>query len=154
MALLDHFRPPLSGARHWESFDAAWAGSIADALNEDLLPAGYFAEEHVHVGSRVEIDVATFTSAAGGGATAPDNGGALATATRAWAPPVPTAVWPAVFPDSIEVLVFSGDVRGADQLHGGDERRPGRTGPRPAVRSPPSAPRTCSRGWGWSWWIS
>jgi hypothetical protein len=26
MPLLDHFRPPLSGSRHWESFHAAWAG--------------------------------------------------------------------------------------------------------------------------------
>jgi len=39
MPLLDHFRPPLSRERHWEAFHAAWAGSIADALNR-VLPAG------------------------------------------------------------------------------------------------------------------
>ena len=77
MPLLDHFHPPLSNTRHWESFHARWAAAIADALNEDLLPPGYFAEEQVHVGSRVEIDVATFDrgassarGAAAGGGTA------------------------------------------------------------------------------------
>ena len=25
MPLLDHFHPPLSDERHWESFHAAWA---------------------------------------------------------------------------------------------------------------------------------
>lgn len=111
MPLLDHFHPPLSGVRHWESFHAAWAGSIADALNRDLLPPGYFAEEHVHVGSRVEIDVATFD---GREDTANDadpsvGGGALTLTERPWAPPAPTEQWPALFPDSIEVLVFSGE---------------------------------------------
>ena len=44
MPLLDHFHPPLSLERRWESFHAAWSGSLADALNR-TLPAGYFAEE-------------------------------------------------------------------------------------------------------------
>ena len=59
MPLLDHFRPPLSQERHWESFHASWAGSIADALNR-VLPEGYFAEELTHAGAGTEIDVATF----------------------------------------------------------------------------------------------
>lgn len=118
MPLLDHFHPPLSDARHWESFHAAWAGSMAVALNRDLLPPGYFAEEHVHVGSRVEVDVATFdgTTAGRGEAVEPydegPGGGAAAVATLAaapWTAPAPTASWPAVFPDSLEVLVFSGE---------------------------------------------
>jgi len=46
MPLLDHFHPPLAPRRHWESFHVNWAGAIADALNESLLPEGYFAEEH------------------------------------------------------------------------------------------------------------
>lgn len=57
--LLDHFRPPLFPHRHWESFHTSWAGAIADALNERLLPAGYFAEEYTQLGPRVEIAVAT-----------------------------------------------------------------------------------------------
>ena len=60
MPLLDHFRPPLAGPRHWESFHAAWASEIMAVLNRRVLPPGYFAETQVHVGSRVEIDVPTF----------------------------------------------------------------------------------------------
>src|SRR5207302_6918246 len=58
MPLLDHFHPPLSLERRWESFHAAWTGSLADDLNR-RLPAGYFAEEQTHAGPGVEIDVAT-----------------------------------------------------------------------------------------------
>lgn len=104
MPLLDHFHPPLSPHRHWESFHVNWAGAIADALNERLLPDGYFAEEHARLGARVEIDVATFS--------APDaaspGGGAAATATlssRVWTPPAPAFAVPVAFPDSFEVLV-------------------------------------------------
>ncbi len=60
MPLMDHFHAPLHPRRHWESFHVTWAGAIADALNETLLPEGYFAEEHAHAGARIEIDVATF----------------------------------------------------------------------------------------------
>jgi hypothetical protein len=56
MPLLDHFHPPLSLERRWESFHAAWSGSLADALNR-ILPAGYFAEEQTHAGAGVEIDI-------------------------------------------------------------------------------------------------
>src|SRR5262249_30080801 len=59
MPLLDHFHAPLSLTHHWESFHARWAAAIADALNLNLLPPEYLAEVQVHVGSRVEIDVAT-----------------------------------------------------------------------------------------------
>jgi hypothetical protein len=104
--LLDHFHPPLSTVRHWESFHARWAAAIADALNDDILPADYFAEVQVHVGSRVEIDVGTFADTA-----APVTPGRSDTLTatltaRPWAPPAPAMTMPAVFPDSLEVLVF------------------------------------------------
>lgn len=116
MPLLDHFRPPLSDTRHWESFHARWAGAIADELNEKLLPAGYYAEEQVHVG-RLEIDVAAFeggTRNAGSNRPPVDragNGAGVATmpAAVAWSPPAPDLLLPAVFPDSIEVLVYSGE---------------------------------------------
>src|SRR5262245_59140442 len=110
MPLLDHFRPPLYSERHWESFHAHWSVSIATALNRTVLPSLYFAEAQVHVGGRVEIDVATMEGlpeereADGGGI-------AVATATEvvaavAWAPPAPPLVFPAVFPDIFEVQVF------------------------------------------------
>ena len=61
MPLLDHFHPPLQGHRHWEGFHGWWAAAIAGSLNEHLLPPEYFAEFQVTVGTRIEVDVATFT---------------------------------------------------------------------------------------------
>ena len=60
MPLLDHFHAPLADERHWESFHSAWAGEIMAHLNQGGLPAGYFAEAQVHLGGRVEVDVASF----------------------------------------------------------------------------------------------
>jgi Protein of unknown function (DUF4058) len=106
MPLLDHFHPPLHPVRHWESFHAQWAGSIANAVN-GVLPPGYFAETQLHVGSRVEVDVATWDLTT----AQPGNGpGGAATATlpaRVWAPPAAAMTMPATFPDSLEVLVFN-----------------------------------------------
>jgi hypothetical protein len=101
MPLLDHFHPPLFPRRHWESFHVTWAGAIADALNETLLPDGYFAEEHAHAGARIEIDVATFEDQA-----PPANG---AVATRTYAPPAPTVTVPTAFPDEFEVRVYEAE---------------------------------------------
>jgi hypothetical protein len=105
MPLLDHFHPPLSGQRHWEGFHGWWAAAIAGRLNEHLLPPEYFAEFEVTLGTRVEVDVATFTE---GGEAEPSrlNGGGTAVQTLPWAPPSPVAVAPAVFPDDFEVRVF------------------------------------------------
>src|SRR4051812_7757423 len=102
MPLLDHFHPPLFPRRHWESFHVTWAGAIADTLNEDLLPDGYFAEEHAHAGARIEIDVATF---AGDGAPAANG----SVATRTYAPPAPPLTIPAAFPDEFEVRVYESE---------------------------------------------
>lgn len=108
MPLLDHFHPPLSAERRWESFHSSWATRLADALTERWLPPNYIAEEHVHLGPSVEIDVATFerdrTSSAAG------DGGVVATVgARVWTPPAADAVCPAVFPDTFEVRVLSTD---------------------------------------------
>jgi hypothetical protein len=105
MPLLDHFHPPLLGRRHWEGFHGRWAAAIADALNESL-PAEYFAEFQVTLGTRVEVDVATFTEDAGAEALRP-NGATTAVQARVWTPPAPVAVMPAFFPDDFEVQVFS-----------------------------------------------
>src|SRR4051794_39524786 len=59
MPLLDHFHPPLTPARNWESFHALWAAALVERLNRVLLPPGYFAETQVHVGNRIEVDVAS-----------------------------------------------------------------------------------------------
>lgn len=98
MPLLDHFRPPLYPTRPWESFHAAWANALMENLNTQLPPR-YFAAIHVHLGNRVEADVAEFET------PEPANGpGGVAVA--AWAPPTAALTIPAVFPDDIEVQVL------------------------------------------------
>jgi hypothetical protein len=47
MPLLDHFHPPLHGPRRWEGFHHAWATFIAQQLNQETLPPGYFAEPEI-----------------------------------------------------------------------------------------------------------
>jgi hypothetical protein len=104
MPLLDHFHPPLFPIRHWESFHGYWASAIGEKLNQEVLPPGYFAEMQVHIGSRVEIDVATFDLSAR--AAARSEGGIATLEPQVWAPPAPALVMPAVFPDEIEIQVF------------------------------------------------
>src|SRR5262249_11174877 len=108
MPLLDHFHPPLFPRRRWESFHTNWAGAIADALNEDLLPEGYFAEEQAHLGPRVEIDVSTFDSEQSADGAADRATPPLP--ARVWTPPAPAMVLAGAFPDSFEVLVFETEV--------------------------------------------
>ena len=106
MPLLDHFHPPVSERRSWEGFHGLWAAALVEKLNRDVLAEEYFADMQVHVGSQVEVDIATLEES---GATA-DNGrttAALATRASTWAPPATNLVFPAVFPDSIEVQVFA-----------------------------------------------
>ena len=104
MPLLDHFHPPLSERRSWESsLRAVWAAEIVRTLNRGVLPPECFAEAQVHVGSRVEVDVGTCEEERA--AAAPRNGPG-GVAVGAWAPPATALVMPAVFPDEIEVQVF------------------------------------------------
>jgi hypothetical protein len=102
MPLLDHFHPPLSENRHWESFHTSWANEIMAMLNQEVLPPGYFAETEVHFGSRVEADVATFQQADAPVAPATSNGGiAIQTGST-----TDVLLMPAVFPDQIEVQII------------------------------------------------
>ncbi len=108
MPLIDHFHPPLSNERRWESFHSGWATRIADALTERWLPPNYIAEEHVHLGPSVEIDVGTFERETSSNAAE----GAHAVATirpKLWAPPAPDGALPSVFPDTFEVQVICTD---------------------------------------------
>src|SRR5947199_9213039 len=103
MPLLDHFHAPLAPRRHWESFHVNWAGAMADVLNERLLPEGYFAEEHAHLGPRVEIDLATFGDL---NSSRKSQNGPVATIPMAiWSPPTAPLSLSAAFPDTFEVLV-------------------------------------------------
>lgn len=108
MPLLDHFHPPLSAERRWESFHSSWATRLADALTERWLPVNYIAEEHAHLSPSVEIDVAAFERETT--TTAMERGGAVATVgAKVWTPPIADGSYAAVFPDTFEVRVLCTD---------------------------------------------
>lgn len=108
MALRDHFHPPLFPRHAWESFHAAWLGYICESLN-DLLPKNYFAQEQVHAGRRIEIDVGTYELLDGGSISSDAGTGGLAVAepkAKLWTPPAATASIPAVFADDFEIQII------------------------------------------------
>src|SRR6516162_6542577 len=103
MPLLDHFRPPLSERRPWESFHTTWASALADVLNHDVLPSGFIALEQLHSGAAVEIDVSVF-----GEPVSPDRDGGTITATRTvWTPATAPVVMPTEFPPHCTVEIVS-----------------------------------------------
>jgi len=98
----------LSAERHWESFHSSWATRLADALTERWLPPNYIAEEHVHLGASVEIDVGTFERSEPGNGE--EVGGAVTTVgSKVWAPPAADGVIPSVVPDTFEIRVLCTD---------------------------------------------
>lgn len=108
MPLLDHFHPPLSTERRWESFHSSWATRIADALTERWLPPNYIAEEHAHLGPSVEIDVSTFEQETT--TTEAEGSGTVATVgPKVWTLPVADGSLAAVFPDTFEIRVLCTD---------------------------------------------
>ncbi|MBY0525659.1 MAG: DUF4058 family protein [Gemmataceae bacterium] len=104
MPLFDHFHPPLSQRRPWESFHATWCSVLADHLNRDILPLGYIALEQVHRGAAIEIDVGTFAHE---NIRASDGNGTTAVARTVWVPTSPPRVLPAAFPERFAVEVLS-----------------------------------------------
>jgi hypothetical protein len=108
MPLRDHFHPPLHGPRRWEGFHHAWATTIAQHLNRDILPPGFYAEPEISLGPTLEIDVATVELATTG---APADG----TAAAVWSPPRPRFAPRVDFAqlDTYEVRVFE-DLGGAE----------------------------------------
>ena len=107
MPLLDHFRAPLDRHWSWESFHSTWANSIRDALNRQL-PRRYFALVQLHLGSRVEADVAEFEKLSGNGNGGDGKAAAGGVAVETWAPPK-ALVAHAVFPDDLEVQILDQD---------------------------------------------
>jgi hypothetical protein len=110
MPLLAHFRPPLTPSRRWESFHALWAAAIVERLNRNILPSAYFAETQIHIGSRVEVDVATLERPPA--ESTASNGPTATLVAEVWAPPAPALVMPAFFPDEIEIQVIGGPTGG------------------------------------------
>lgn len=70
MPLRDHFHAPLNVQSSWDLVHGQWPAMIVQQLNP-ILPPRYVAGPHVHLGSEVEIDVATFDNASN---TAPADG--------------------------------------------------------------------------------
>jgi hypothetical protein len=105
MPLLDHFHPPVSERRSWEGFHGLWAAALVEKLNRDILADEYFADMQVHIGSQVEVDIATLEESKE--PSQRESAAATATLASVWAPPATNLIVPAVFPDDIEVQVFS-----------------------------------------------
>lgn len=103
MPLLDHFHPPVSQRRSWEGFHGLWAAALVEKLNRDILGDEFFADMQVHIGSQVEVDVATLDEHA----TQAESAVATATLAPVWSPPATSLIVPTVFPDEVEVQVFA-----------------------------------------------
>ncbi|MEM7532100.1 MAG: DUF4058 family protein [Chloroflexota bacterium] len=109
MALLDHFRPPLSISRYWHGFHNAWATEIASDLNA-RLPEGYFAQPNVQFG--IEIDVAAFEEPTGiSQLDMPQSDSVRPNSSDSkWIAPPPTQTMPFDFLDqTVEVAIFGSE---------------------------------------------
>lgn len=117
MPLLDHFRAPVSTRHRWESFHACWAITLMESLNA-RLPQRFFAEAQIHVGRKIEADVAEFERTLPPGEVEvtgnghPDGAGGVAVAVAepiVYAPPEPDMAFPLKFEDAFEIKVYDTD---------------------------------------------
>src|SRR5947209_14936717 len=104
MPLLDHFHPPLSDRRSWEGFHGLWAAALVEKLNRDVLAEEFYADMQVHIGSQVEVDVASLTQPREPGEASTT---ATATLAKVWKPPATDLILHTVFPDEIEVRIYA-----------------------------------------------
>ena len=111
MPMRDHFRPPLGDRRSWDGLHGAWPTMIVIGLNRNM-PQRYVAEPQIHLGSSIEVDVATYeedeldSPSPSPAAGAKGNGGG--TATAIWSPSRPTLAVATDLPnmDEYEVRVY------------------------------------------------
>lgn len=114
MPLRDHFRPPVDLVASWEGFHGGWPMVVVQHLRR-RLPAGYVAEPRVHLGTQVEIDIATFEKDEPLSAPAFNEGnGGVATAV--WAPPKPSITIETALPENNEYEVRIYDARHGRRL--------------------------------------
>ncbi len=113
MPLRDHFRSPLDDVASWEQFHAQWPAMIVLALQR-RLPPRYVAGPRVHLGSTVEVDVATFEQESSTHPTYGNRNGGVATALSA--PAKPTLVAAVDLPDQDEYEVLIHDTRRGRRL--------------------------------------
>ncbi len=104
MPLHDHFHSPWADENPWDGFHSAWANTLVRHLNGSLLPPRFRAVPQVHLGARIEADVATFDRDKRRSAGPAKGDG---TATAVWSPPAPVHSLTVEFPDpdTIEVRV-------------------------------------------------
>jgi len=112
MPLRDHFHPPLSRTSTYQEVHGGWPMVIVQQLQR-LLPDNYVAGPHVHMGSYVEVDVATFEHESVHGNVESEQGGV---ATQVWAPPQPSLEIQTALGDFDEYEVRVYDVRRERQL--------------------------------------
>jgi hypothetical protein len=116
MPLRDHFHPPLSEQASWEEVHGQWPAVIVQHLGK-VLPERYVAAPRIHLGSQVEVDIATLetgrtpANAAVRQAGNVDDEGRLA--TNPWEPAAPSLAVETELddPDEYEVRVYDA-VRG------------------------------------------
>jgi hypothetical protein len=110
MPLRDHFHSPLKDQEDWESFHSAWANTIVRRLNSHWLSQRYRSAPQAHLGTLVEVDLATFEEETRTAEASGPNGGV---ATVVWAPPRPAQTIAVDLPvqDVFEVRVYD-DRRG------------------------------------------
>jgi hypothetical protein len=109
MPLHDHCRPPLDDLYPWSSIHTGMLAEITRDLNQ-RLPPRFFALETRKFGNEIEVDIATFDREPQKPGIA--NGPPTATLVApSWAPPAPVLTMEAVFPDVLEVRVFSREDR-------------------------------------------
>jgi hypothetical protein len=118
MPLFDHFHPPLSERRPWESFHATWCSALADHLNRELLPTGYIALEQVSPGASIEIDIGAYAEEGTEPASA-GNGGTATMPRTVWTPSAAPWLLPAAFPERYAVEIHT--TEGARTLVGAVE---------------------------------
>lgn len=111
MPLRDHFRPPLSNRTSWEGLHGGWPMVIVQHLGR-ILPDRYVAEPRVHLGSQVEVDVATLDRVSSEGSGHETNGGLW----PSWAPAEPTLAVETDLADSDEYEVRVYDAQHARRL--------------------------------------
>ncbi len=108
MPLFDHFHSPWGDENPWEGFHSAWANTLVRHLNGVLLPPRFRAVPQVHLGTRIEADVATFDKGTPQDPVLRPGGDGAGTAASVWSPPQPVHTLPVDFPDpdTFEVRVL------------------------------------------------
>lgn len=114
MPLLDHFRPPVSTRKSWETVHNGWAFVISQRLNRAILTDRYESESVTHHGARIEIDIATYeddSAPPAFGAPGANGHGGVAIAAPAYAPPAPALACEVAIADAdtFEVNVYKQD---------------------------------------------